>query len=113
MSDRLALANTIDDAGIPRELAAARLMSGTSRLCEDCRWMRVRLGDSVEYAICGHPSSIWHQEPDLITGKAPPPVTLSCHFAREKDWPPVSNTCGPEGKRWEPVPAPRLEPLPL
>ena len=48
MSDRLALANTIDDAGIPRELAAARLMSGTSRLCEDCRWMRVRLGDSVD-----------------------------------------------------------------
>jgi hypothetical protein len=70
--------------------------------------MRVRLGD----ALCGHPSSIWHQAPDLITGKAPPPVTLSCHLARKKDWPPVPDTCGLEGKRWETIPAPRFEPLP-
>ena len=95
----------IEDLDIPSEAT----MSGASRLCEDCRWMRIRSGDAVEDALCGHPSSIWHQEPDLITGKAPPPATLSCHFARKKDWPLVSDTCGPEGKHWEPDPAPWLD----
>jgi hypothetical protein len=45
-------------------------------LCKDCLW--IRPGDPIEYTRCDHPASVWHQEPDLITGNASAPIGLAC-----------------------------------
>jgi hypothetical protein len=74
-------------------------MSDAVRLCKDCRW--IRPGAAIEYARCGHPSSVWRQAPDLITSEAPLPIALSCYFVR--NLPVVPDPCGPEGKHWEPA----------
>ena len=73
------------------------------KLCKDCRWIRQPFPDiPVEYARCGHPSSVWRQGPDLVTGEVRETV-LSCQHARARLFLPIPDPCGPDGKHWEPA----------
>ena len=77
------------------------------KLCKDCRWA-VNTGPEVTttlvFWVCDHPSSIMPSRPNLVTGQPPPAIAMTCAWARqtEKSYDGVHDTCGHDGRFWEP-----------
>ena len=64
------------------------------KFCKDCKWLR----EPTDRPTCGHPSSMWGGDVDLVTGKQKPARPMACEDAR---WLDFRGLCGPSGKHWE------------
>jgi hypothetical protein len=72
------------------------------KICKDCRWAEDQGSRRYSFWICQHPTALWQEPPDLVTGEQPAPKQIACQTIRclEKN-PDGEVWCGPEARYWE------------